>query len=553
MKKLQNTTYQKNEIYPLSITSMTAEGNGVGHLEGGFAVFVPNTTPGDEIKVKLVKVLKSYAFGIVEQMVIPSADRVPDACEAGNQCGGCCYRHISYEAECRIKQNTVRDCMQRLGGFDIEPQPILGATDEYEYRNKAQFPVGYDKRGRIVYGFYAERSHRIIPLKTHPCRIQPQEFTDIADTVVKWMEQNRIPAYNEETKKGVIRHIYLRKGELTGQVLLCLVGTPNKLPAVNKLLDLVLNRFPQITTVCYSCNPKNTNVIMGDKCITLYGSGYIKDILCGVEVQISPMAFYQVNHDQTERLYALAGEYAALSEDDLLLDLYCGIGTIGLSMAKKYGVKHLIGVEVVPQAIEDAKVNAKLNGIEAEFICDDASGMASKFKEQGLTPDVVVLDPPRKGCDEQGLLAVTEMLPKRIVMVSCNPSTAARDCKFLCAHGYKMVEYTPVDLFPRTGHVETVVLLSREKVDDYIKISVHTADLKKNVAGYATYPEIKAWVLENYGLKVSSLYIAQTKDKCGIKERENYNIGEGKSKELICPPEKEKAIIEAFKHFGMIK
>lgn len=459
--KDRSISFEKNGIYPLSITSCTAEGSGVGHLEGGFAVFVPDTAPGDEIEVRLVKVLKSYAFGIVNRMITPSPDRVENDCPAGKQCGGCCYRHISYEAECRFKQQTVKDCMQRIGGFDLEPQPILGAESQTAYRNKAQFPVGYDKEHRLVYGFYAERSHRIIPLSDKPCAIQPKEFSDIADAVIAWMKQNKITAYDEGSGKGVIRHIYLRKGEVTGEVLLCLVGTPKVCPCSKKLCEQITRKFPQVTCISYSCNPKNTNVIMGDKCTTLYGSGYIRDILCGVEVRISPMAFYQVNHAQTERLYSLAGEYAALKPDDLLLDLYCGIGTIGLSMAKAYGVKRLIGVEVVPQAIEDAKANAKANGMDAAFFCDDASGMAQKLKEQGLTPDVVVLDPPRKGCDEAGLLAVAQMAPQRIVMVSCNPSTAARDCKFLCEQGYELVEYTPVDLFPRTGHVETVVLMSR--------------------------------------------------------------------------------------------
>lgn len=352
--------------------------------------------------------------------------------------------------------------MQRLGGFSQKAKPILGAENTYAYRNKAQFPVGYDKNHKLIYGFYAERSHRIIPLTDKPCQIQPKEFSEIADSVLVWMQQNKITAYDEKSGKGVIRHIYLRKGEMTGEVLLCLIGTPKVCPSSVKLCDMITRKFPQVTSISYSCNSKNTNVIMGNGCVTLYGNGYIKDILCDVEVQISPMAFYQVNHDQTERLYSLAGEYAALHPDDLLLDLYCGIGTIGLSMAKRYDVKRLIGVEVVPQAIADAKVNAKLNGMEAEFICDDASGMAKNLKEQGLTPDVVVLDPPRKGCDEEGLLAVTQMAPKRIVMVSCNPSTAARDCKFLCEQGYELMEYTPVDLFPRTAHVETVVLLSKQ-------------------------------------------------------------------------------------------
>ncbi len=551
----KRTIFQKNQVYPLTITSFTSEGNGVGHLEGGFAVFVPDTAPGDVIEVKLVKVLKSYAFGIVHQMVTPSADRVENDCQAGYQCGGCTYRHISYEAECRFKQEMVQNCMQRLGGFDLKAKPILGAEKQEAYRNKAQFPVGYDKNHKLIYGFYAERSHRIIPLSDRPCMIQPKEFSEIADCVIDWMQRNQITAYDEKSEKGVIRHIYLRKGEMTGEVLLCLIGTPKQCPAVFKLCEMITKRFRQVVSISYSCNPKNTNVIMGKSCETLYGTGYIKDILCGIEVRISPMAFYQVNHDQTERLYALAGEYAALHSDDLLLDLYCGIGTIGLSMAKRYDIKHLIGVEVVPQAIEDAKFNAKLNGMGAQFICDDASGMAKKLKDQGMLPDVVVLDPPRKGCDEEGLLAVTQMEPKRIIMVSCNPSTAARDCKFLCEKGYKLVEYTPVDLFPRTGHVETVILLSKGEIDSKkvrVEFSLEGMDMSGFQQG-ATYEQIKAYVLEKFGLKVSSLYISQIKRKCGLEVGQNYNLSKKEDAKVPqCPPEKETAIMEALKRFRMI-
>lgn len=553
-EKKQNHVFAKNELYPLTITSVTSEGSGVGHLDGGFAVFVPDTAPGDEIEVRLVKVLSSYAFGIVERMISPSEDRIADDCAVGKQCGGCCFRHIGYEAECRVKSRTVEDCMRRIGGFDLSPQPILGAESTAEYRNKAQFPVGYDKNGQLVCGFYAGRSHRIISLIEHPCRIQPEEFTQIAEAVLKWMRRNRVSAYNETTRKGNIRHIYLRKGEKTGEVMLTLVGAHAVCEAKHALISDITTQFPQVSSILYSHNPHPTNVILGKDCVTLYGAGYIRDILCGVEVRISPMAFYQVNHAQTERLYRLAAVYADLKENDLLLDLYCGIGTIGLSMAKEHAVGKLIGVEVVPQAIADAKVNASVNGIDAQFICDDASGMAKRFEAEGLRPDVVVLDPPRKGCDEAGLLAVAQMEPKRIVMVSCNPSTAARDCKVLCEQGYQLVEYTPVDLFPRTAHVETVIHLSQQKPDDRIEVDLDLDELDITAAeSKATYEEIKAYVKEQTGLAVSALYIAQVKRKLGFEMGENHNPSHAENQKIPhCPPEKEAAIADALRHFGML-
>ncbi len=454
------TGYRKNEIYPLCVTGLTAEGNGVGRLPDGFAVFIPGAVPGDELRVRLVKLLSHYAFGIIEEIITPSPDRVENDCPAGKQCGGCCHRSLSYAAECRHKQGVVEDCMRRIGGFAVSPQGILAAKEAAGYRNKAMFPVGYDKNGKLIFGFYAERSHRIVPLRE--CRIQPQIFTDTAKEVLKWMEENHISAYDERSHTGDIRHIYLRYGEETGRLMLCLIGTPKECPKAESLVKRMTARFAQLESISYSCNPRITNVILGENCQTLYGSGYLSDVLCGVQVRISPQAFYQVNHAQTERLYALAGEYAAMQPGETLLDLYCGIGTIGLSIAKRQPGIKLIGVEIVPQAVIDAKENAALNKIEVEFVCDDASGMARRLQKQGLKPDAVILDPPRKGCEKAGLDAVLGMQPKRIVMVSCNPATAARDCKYLCENGYGLVKYTPVDLFPRTGHVETIVLLQRE-------------------------------------------------------------------------------------------
>ena len=348
-----------------------------------------------------------------------------------------------------------------------------------------------------------------------------------------------------------MRHIYVRRGVVSGQVLVCLVVNGRKIPHVPELVER-LKTIEGFTTLVLNINEKPGNTILGGENLTLYGPGYIEDTLCGLNFRLSPHSFYQVNHHQAQRLYEAAISQAEITGDDLVLDLYCGVGTITLCMAKAAG--KVMGVEVVPQAVADARDNAKRNGIEnAQFFCGDAGQAALELEAKGIHADVVVVDPPRKGLNADTIEALHRFAPRRIVYVSCDPATLARDVALLKERGYTLKNAMAADLFPRCSHVETVVLLSREKADDHIRFSINTEDLKKNVGGYATYGDIKAYVLEKFGLKVSSLYIAQTKDKCGIKERENYYIGEGKSKELICPPEKEQAIMDAFRHFGMLR
>ena len=381
--------------------------------------------------------------------------------------------------------------------------------------------------------------------------ILPREPDDVKDAVIDYVNQFRVSVYDESTGKGLLRHIYVRRGAVSGQILVCLVVNGRKLPHTDALLER-LEKITGFTTLVLSVNTRAGNAVLGDEFITLYGPGYIEDTLCGLNFRLSPRSFYQVNHHQAQRLYEAAIERAGITKDDTVLDLYCGVGTITLAMAKAAG--KVIGIEVIPQAVQDAKDNARRNGIEnAEFFCGDAGAAALELEAKGIKADVVVVDPPRKGLNADTIEALARFAPRRIVYVSCDPATLARDVALLKERGYKVANATAADLFPRCAHVETVVLLSREKADDHIRFSINTEDLKKNVGGYATYGDIKAYVLEKFGLKVSSLYIAQTKDKCGIKERENYYIGEGKSKELICPPEKEKAIMDAFRNFGMLR
>ena len=548
----------KNQQIPLTITGVTGEGNGVGRYKlpgddsAGIAVFVPYTAIGDEIVCRIQKVDRRFAFGRAVEIVTSSNDRCQAgerACPAFGQCGGCVWRQVTYEAECRYKWQKVADALAHIGGLSITPEPIIGAQNPDRYRNKAQLPVTETEKGMAV-GYYAARSHRVIPHKD--CPLQPTFFSTIVAIVTDWMQKNGISAYNETTHSGLIRHIYIRFAEKTGEVMVCLVSTSGKLSCMDQLTTALSAEIPGFVTLVVNINRRDTNVILGDTEYTVYGPGSIIDELCGLRFKLSPRSFYQVNHDQTERLYALAAKELDLNGEETLLDLYCGVGTIGLSMARR--VKTLIGVEVVAPAIEDARENAKMNGIEnARFICSDAAKAAELLRKEKVQPDAVIVDPPRRGCAEELLDTIATMSPKKVVYVSCDPATLARDLKRFAERGYDTLRVTPVDLFPGTEHVETVVLLSRKDVYERIKFDVNVEDLQGRASSTATYSEIKAYILEKYGLKVSSLYIAQIKDKCGFEKRDNYNIGEGKSKELICPPEKEQAIMDAFRHFGMLR
>ncbi|MBR4072587.1 MAG: 23S rRNA (uracil(1939)-C(5))-methyltransferase RlmD [Clostridia bacterium] len=446
---------KKNDIVTLKIEGMSAEGSGIGKVDS-MAVFVPLAAVGDELKVKIVKVKSRYCYGIIEEIIKPSANRTGCDCEVFRRCGGCVYRHISYESECNIKFERVYNAVKRIGEQDMLPCPIISANSVNRYRNKAQYPVTDEGKA----GFFATHSHRIIPCDD--CRLQPEEFTKAAELIGDWIRDNGISVYNEAAHTGLIRHIYVRKAFATGQLMVCLVINGDYVPFKDKLIDLLVSNFGEnLKSVQLNINTKNTNVILGDKCKLLYGEEYITDVLCGVKIRISPLSFYQVNRDMAEKLYLKAAEYVQPKNKNIL-DLYCGAGTIGLSMAK--AAKTVIGVEIIPEAIEDAKYNAENNGIEnVRFICADAKAAAEQLAREGIRPDAVIVDPPRKGCDGEVLKIIAEnFAPQRIVYVSCDPATLARDIKILNGFGYSLSQYTPVDLFPRTAHVECCVLLCRE-------------------------------------------------------------------------------------------
>lgn len=442
---------QKNQDIKLNIEGYTAEGNGVGHYDGQ-AVFVSGAAAGDIIVAHIIKAKKTYAIGIVKEILTPSKDRIKTDCAHSKSCGGCVFRHISYEAEKKLKEQKVKDAFNRIGHIDVKVNDIITHKTE-RYRNKAQYPVGYDKK--TVSGFYAQKSHRIIDVGD--CCLQPSEFSIIVDTVKKWMNEFGISAYDSVTHTGLVRHIYIRKAFETSQIMVCLVINGNVLPHADNLCDDLM-KTENITSVVINENTEKTNVILGKKCETLWGEDYIEDVLCGVKIRLSPLSFYQVNHGCAELLYKKALEYAKLNGKETVLDLYCGAGTIGLSMAKDVG--RVIGVEIIPEAIEDAKANAKRNNIEnCEFYCGDAKDAVKMFRDKNIKPDAVILDPPRKGCDSEVLSCVAEMAPQKIVYVSCDVSTQARDCAILRELGYETLEVTPVDMFPRTAHTESVALI----------------------------------------------------------------------------------------------
>jgi 23S rRNA (uracil1939-C5)-methyltransferase len=450
---------EKNQIISLKITGMTNEGNGVGHYgEENFAIFVPNTAPGDAVQIKLVKLLKNYGYGRLERIENPSQDRISSDCSISGLCGGCSLRHISYEAECRIKNGWIEECLKRLGGIHIPMETFQPSPAENRYRNKAQYPIGGDELGKIQIGFYAKRSHRIID--GEGCMLHPPIFSEIVAEVRDFLTRAGISPYDETSGKGLARHLYLRMGQVSGEVMVCLVINGSKLPQAEEFVLTVTQKFPMVSSIILNVNQKRGNSILGEKCITLWGQDIIRDILAGVEIELSPLSFYQVNHDAAEKLYGIVKEYAGLTGRETLLDLYCGAGTIGLSMADR--CKRMIGVEIVQEAVDNAKENAQRNGIQnAEFFCADAGAAAAKFAAENIKADVVILDPPRKGCSQDSLQALLEIGPEKIVMVSCNPATLARDCKWLTEHGYQVMKIQGVDLFPRTCHVETIVLLQR--------------------------------------------------------------------------------------------
>ncbi len=448
----------KNQIIDLTITAISAEGNGIGRAEDGMTVFVPFTAVGDVIRCRIVKVQKTMAFGIVDELVTPSNDRVTQvSCAAFGKCGGCTYCHVTYDAELQYKWQRVADAVSRIGKLDITPEPIIGCASPTRYRNKAQYPVAAGENGAKI-GFYAARSHRIIDQRD--CLLQPECFATVLQVVDDWIKTANVSLYDETTNTGLLRHVYIRQGTASGELMVCLVCTSGKLPQTEVLVNSLKRALPNLSSVMVNLNRRDTNVVLGDTSFALYGNPYITDTLCGMTFRLSPLSFYQVNRDQAERLYQKAAEEAALTGAETVLDLYCGTGTIGLTMADK--AKTLIGVEVVEAAVEDARLNAQTNGVtNARFMAADAAKAAAQLEREGIRPDVVIVDPPRKGCDEALIDTVSRMAPDRIVYVSCDPATLARDLKQFSERGYQTVRVTPVDMFPRTAHVESVAALQR--------------------------------------------------------------------------------------------
>ena len=449
---------KKNDIVKIKITSATAEGSGVGKTEDNIVVFVPMTAIGDEIEVRILKVKKTYAFGKIEKIITPSAARISPDCPNFSKCGGCVWRHISYDEELKIKSKKVKDAVERIGGISTEFRPIIGSDRVNRYRNKAQLPVGKDKEGGAVIGFYAVHSHRIIDCDD--CALQPEIFKTVMDVTRDFIERTNTDIYDESTGKGRLRHLYIRLGEVTNELMVCYVVNGNGLKQEDMLVKMLRESLPNLKTVVFNSNREKTNVILGNKNRVAYGKGYITDVLCRLKFKISPFSFWQVNRAQAEKLYSKAKEYAKLSGDEVLLDLYCGTGTIGLTMAQD--CKQLVGVEIVEDAVNDAKANAEANEINnARFICADAPTAAEQLRKEGTAPDVVILDPPRKGCGEELVKTIRKMNPKRVVYVSCDPATLARDLKYFSENGYITHEVTPCDMFPRTAHCESVALLTK--------------------------------------------------------------------------------------------
>ena len=536
---------KENSIYTGTVEGYSSEGLGIVRLDGA-VVFVPGTVRGEEIDLRITKVMKTCAAGEVVKLRKPSPERTKPECPYFGQCGGCDFQHMSYTEELRAKRQRVQDALTRLGGTDLQVEEILGAKDPTHYRNKSQYPVG--PGGTI--GFYKARSHQVVGVDR--CLIQSEVSDKTAKAVGDWMRRYKISAYDERTGKGLVRHLYVRVNR-KGESLCCVVVNGKQLPREPELAAFVRAAAPRTVGVVLNTNTKKGNVILGDKYRTLWGQDFLMDTLCGLRFKLSVPSFYQVNRDQAEVLYGKALEFAGLTGEETVLDLYCGTGTITLCLAKR--AKRAIGAEIVAPAIRDAEENAVRNGIQnAEFFCGNAADIAAKLETEGLRPDVITVDPPRKGLAPEVIGSVAAMGPKRVVYVSCDPATLGRDVKIFAGFGYKAVRACAVDMFPGTRHVETVVLLSQQKSTSHIEVELDLSELETTTAeAKATYSEIKQYVLEKYGLKVSSLYIAQIKQKYGIIERENYNLPKTEgSKVPQCPKDKEDAIVDALKHFKMI-
>lgn len=536
----------KNQEHTVTIEGYGEGGMGVARIDGR-VVFVHGALRGEKCRVLILKTLKSVAFAKVLEVLEPSSERITPDCPYFPRCGGCTYRHIRYEEELRLKKQRVQDNLSRIGGSDVTVEEILGAQDTLRYRNKAQYPVSKD--GAV--GFYRARTHEVIECER--CLLVKPVADAAAEALREYMQSCRVAGYDEKTGRGLVRHLYVRSNA-AGESLVCVLVNGDKLPKEDRLVTLLRDACPKCTGIVLGTNTKKGNVILGDRYRTLWGSDRLEDTLCGKTFRLSVPSFYQVNRVQAERLYAKAIEFAGLTGQETVLDFYCGAGTITLALSDH--AKKVLGAEIVPEAIDDARENAARNGVKnAEFFCGDASDVAKKLARENLRPDVITVDPPRKGLAADVVESIAEMQPGRVVYVSCDSATMARDVKRLADLGYTAQRACAVDMFPRADHVETVVLLSKGEVDSKkirVEFSLEDMDMSEFQDG-ATYTQIKDYVLEHSGLKVSNLYISQIKRKCGIEVGKNYNLPKSEdSRQPLCPPEKEKAIREAFKYFGMI-
>ncbi|MBP5154125.1 MAG: 23S rRNA (uracil(1939)-C(5))-methyltransferase RlmD [Lachnospiraceae bacterium] len=542
---------EKNEIAVVEITDMTEEGAGIGRT-GGYPLFIPGAVPGDVLEALITKAGKSFGYARIRRLITPSPDRTEPRCPSAGPCGGCQLQALSYEAQLRFKERKVLRNLQRIGGIaEVPLQPILGTEDPWYYRNKTQLPVGTDKAGLPAAGYYAVHSHRIVP-EPQCCLGDPGDAA-IVRRVLDHMQTYGIPSYDEETGRGLVRHLLIRRAVRTGEIMVCLVVNGRRLPAAPALVSS-LREIPGMTDISLSINRERTNVILGTEILPLYGPGYITEDLCGLSFRLSPLSFFQVNPARTERLYRTAGDLAGLSGTEHLWDLYCGVGTIGLSLAGRAAFVH--GIEIIPAAVDNARENARRNGItNADFTCGRAEELFPAMVREGARADAVIVDPPRRGCGKALLDALLAAAPERLVYISCDSATLARDLKILLAGGYTLQTVVPVDMFPQTVHVETVCLLSKlSGAKHHINVQFDMEELDLTSAeSKVTYDEIRDWVREHYGFHVSNLNIAQIKQRHGIIERENYNKPKSPdSRQPGCPEEKAKAIEAALKQFQMI-
>ncbi|MDO4542966.1 MAG: 23S rRNA (uracil(1939)-C(5))-methyltransferase RlmD [Clostridia bacterium] len=544
---MRNTApVHKNQDLILHIDALTSEGQGVGRVEG-FAVFVPFALAGETVSAHVIKVTSSYAVAKLIEVMEPSPERVEPLCPVFYACGGCTVQHLNYRSQLEYKRQAVADALERIGGFKgIEVLPAIGMDEPWQYRNKGSFPIG-NVGGEISIGFFSPRSHRLVP--TYTCPISDRRVIDTANKVAEWANENRISAYDEQTKRGVLRHVVVRATQ-AGGIMAVVVTTTSKLPHSEQLKE----KLDAVDSLYHNVNPNDTNVIFGAEFKLIFGASVLTETVCGNKIIVSPRSFLQVNPLQCEKLYEKAIEYLNPQPHETIADLYCGVGTISLLLARR--AKRVIGIESVPDAIADARRNAELNGLaNVDFICGEAEKVLPKRIADGLRPNAIILDPPRKGCEEQVLKAIADSKADRIVYISCNPATLARDLKLLKTHNLTPHLTHPLDMFPHTSHVETIVLLSKLNAKQHIAVDINMDELDLTAPEKkATYEQIKAYVQEHSGLKVSNLNIAQVKQKCGITERKNYNTPKSPTaKQPHCPPEKESAIMAALKHFGMIK